>query len=78
MDMAEVGPGVAGGNNRQALTDEDGAGRQLFFNWCEAAGLNIQVDKMGNMFARREGINNELSPVLVGKSFGYPAHWRKV
>ena len=24
MDMAEIGPGVAGGNNRQTLTDEDG------------------------------------------------------
>ena len=23
MEMATVGPGVAGGNNRQALTDED-------------------------------------------------------
>ena len=23
MDMAEIGPGVAGGNNRQTLTDDD-------------------------------------------------------
>ena len=23
MQMAKIGPGVAGGNNRQALTDED-------------------------------------------------------
>ncbi len=27
MQMAKIGPGVAGGNNRQALTDEDSEGR---------------------------------------------------
>ncbi len=30
MEMAKIGPGVAGGNNRQTLTDEDGEGRHLF------------------------------------------------
>ena len=30
MEMAKIGPGVAGGNNRQTLTDEDGEGRRLF------------------------------------------------
>ena len=30
MEMAKIGPGVAGGNNRQTLTDEDGVGRHLF------------------------------------------------
>ena len=29
-EMAKIGPGVAGGNNRQTLTDADGEGRQLF------------------------------------------------
>ena len=29
MDMAEIGPGVAGGNNRQTLTDDDAKGREL-------------------------------------------------
>ena len=27
MEMAKIGPGVAGGNNRQTLTDEDAEGR---------------------------------------------------
>ena len=48
-------PGIAGGNNRQTLTDEDGEGRHLFKRWCEAAGLEVGVDEMGTMFARREG-----------------------
>ncbi len=55
MDMAKVGPGIAGGNNRQTLTDEDAEGRALFQSWCEAAGLTMGVDKMGTMFATRAG-----------------------
>jgi N-carbamoyl-L-amino-acid hydrolase len=66
MDMAKIGPGVAGGNNRQTLTDEDGEGRHLFKKWCEDAGLSVGVDKMGTMFARREGVDPSLPPVYVG------------
>ena len=38
MEMAQIGPGIAGGNNRQTLTDEDAEGRRLFQKWCEDAG----------------------------------------
>ena len=61
MEMAKIGPGVAGGNNRQTLTDEDAEGRALFQKWCEAAGCTMGLDQMGNMFAMREGTDpNEL------------------
>ncbi len=66
MDMAKIGPGVAGGNNRQTLTDEDGEGRALFQQWCEAAGCTMGLDQMGNMFARREGTDPDALPVYVG------------
>lgn len=66
MEMAKIGPGIAGGNNRQTLTDEDGEGRHLFKRWCEAAGLSMGVDQMGNMFARREGTDPDALPVYVG------------
>jgi N-carbamoyl-L-amino-acid hydrolase len=66
MEMAKIGPGVAGGNNRQTLTDEDSEGRHLFKRWCEEAGLTVGVDKMGTMFARREGADPSLPPVYVG------------
>ncbi|MEO9612492.1 MAG: Zn-dependent hydrolase [Nitratireductor sp.] len=66
MEMAKIGPGVAGGNNRQTLTDEDGEGRRLFQRWCEAAGLEMGVDEMGTMFARREGTDPDALPVYVG------------
>ncbi|WP_264213851.1 Zn-dependent hydrolase [Leisingera thetidis] len=66
MEMARIGPGVAGGNNRQTLTDEDGEGRALFQKWCEEAGCTMGLDQMGNMFARREGTDPEALPVYVG------------
>ena len=62
MDMAKIGPGVAGGNNRQTLTDEDAEGRRLFQRWCEDAGLTMGVDTMGNMFATRAGTDPEALP----------------
>jgi len=66
MEMARIGPGVAGGNNRQTLTDEDGEGRALFQRWCEAAGMTMGVDKMGTMFATRPGTDPDALPVYMG------------
>ncbi len=66
MEMAKIGPGIAGGNNRQTLTDEDSEGRHLFQKWCVDAGCTMGVDQMGNMFARREGTDPDALPVYVG------------
>ena len=66
MEMAKIGPGVAGGNNRQALTDDDGVARHLFKDWCQDAGLTMTTDTMGNMFARREGTDPDALPIMVG------------
>ena len=66
MEMAKIGPGVAGGNNRQTVTDEDGEGRHLFQNWCTAAGMTMGLDQMGNMFAHRAGTDADALPVYVG------------
>ena len=65
-DMARIGPGVAGGNNRQALTDEDGEARTVFARWCTEAGLELGVDRMGTMFAARSGTDPHALPVYVG------------
>ena len=66
MEMAKIGPGVAGGNNRQTLTDEDAEGRALFQTWCEKAGMDMGFDTMGNMFATRAGTDPDALPVYVG------------
>ena len=65
MEMARIGPGVAGGNNRQTLTDADSEGRHLFARWCDDAGMTMGVDTMGNMFATRAGTEH-LAPVYMG------------
>lgn len=66
MDMAAIGATDKGGCNRQALTDLDKQGRELFIQWCQQAGCSIRVDAMGNIFARREGANADLPPVITG------------
>jgi N-carbamoyl-L-amino-acid hydrolase len=66
MEMARIGPGIAGGNNRQTVTDADAEGRALFQSWCESAGCTMGVDKIGNMFATRPGTDPDAAPVYVG------------
>jgi beta-ureidopropionase / N-carbamoyl-L-amino-acid hydrolase len=66
MEMAKIGETEKGGVCRLALTDLDRESRDLFSKWCEDAGCSITVDKMGNIFARRPGKNNDLPPIMTG------------
>lgn len=66
MEMAKIGATPKGGCARLALTDLDREGRDLFVRWCREAGCSISIDRMGNIFARRPGRNNDLPPVVTG------------
>ena len=66
MAMAEIGATPKGGVKRLTLTEVDKAGRQRFTQWCEALGLKLRVDAIGNMFFRREGRDPTRKPVLLG------------
>lgn len=66
MAMAEIGATARGGSCRLALSDEDKAGRELFAGWCREAGLEISVDAIGNLFARRAGTEPGAAPVMIG------------
>lgn len=66
MAMAEVGATAAGGSNRQALSDDDAAGRELFITWAHQAGCAVELDAVGNLFARRAGADPNASPVVLG------------
>jgi beta-ureidopropionase / N-carbamoyl-L-amino-acid hydrolase len=66
MEMAKIGATEKGGCCRLALTDLDREGRDLFSEWCKDAGCTLKVDKMGNIFARRAGTNDDLAPVMTG------------
>lgn len=66
MEMAALGDTHDGGCNRQALTDLDIRGRALFAQWCEEIGLSVNIDSVGNMFARLKGQNDDLAPLVLG------------
>ncbi len=66
MAMAEIGATPKGGVKRLTLTEVDKAGRERFATWCQALGLTVRVDAIGNMFARREGRDPNRLPVLFG------------
>ena len=66
MAMAEVAATPAGGSNRQALSDDDAAGRELFVRWARRAGCSIETDAIGNLFARRPGVDPEAPPIVLG------------
>ncbi|MBO0367435.1 Zn-dependent hydrolase [Pseudomonas shirazensis] len=66
MELARLGATPKGGVCRLALTDLDRQARDLFVQWCEAAGCSVSIDAVGNIFARRPGRNPALAPVMTG------------
>ncbi len=66
MELARIGATEKGGVKRLALTDLDRQGRDLVVQWAKAEGLAVTVDKIGNVFMRREGANPDLPPVVTG------------
>ncbi len=51
---------------RLALTAADGAGRRHVVAEMRAAGLEVTVDRIGNVFGRRAGRDDALAPVMMG------------
>ena len=66
MELARIGATPKGGVRRLALSDEDRRGRDCFRDWCRAAGMQVEVDAIGNIFARRAGTDRDLAPVAIG------------
>lgn len=63
--LAGIGAIEGGGCARLALTDEDAAGRALVAGWMRDLGLDVRVDRIGNVIALRRG-REELAPVMTG------------
>jgi len=66
MDMAKIGATPKGGVARLALTELDRRARDLFVSWCREAGCELRVDRIGNIFARRAGLDVDRPPVMTG------------
>jgi beta-ureidopropionase / N-carbamoyl-L-amino-acid hydrolase len=67
MDTARFGATPKGGLCRLTLSDSDRQVRDWFKTQCEALGLTVTIDDLGNMFARRPGTRrNDLPPIAMG------------
>ena len=66
MELATIGATPKGGVRRVTLTPADREGRERFALWCREAGLELRVDAIGNMFARRAGKDAGAAPVVMG------------
>ena len=64
--QAEFGKTKHGGLHRLALSDDDKEARDWFLNQMKTAGLATRIDKIGNMFGRRDGTDPNADPVLIG------------
>ena len=63
---AEIGRFRDVGLRRLALSAEDKEMRDLFVDWAKKAGCSIEIDRLGNIFARRAGSDPSLPPVAIG------------
>jgi N-carbamoyl-L-amino-acid hydrolase len=66
MDLASIGATPLGGVRRITLTDADRQGRDRVVEWFKAAGLEVRVDAIGNIFGRRAGLDPKRPPVVAG------------
>lgn len=65
--LGRVGALEGGGVSRLALTDDDRAGRDLVVGWMRELGLEVSIDRIGNVVALRPGAGGERElPVMIG------------
>jgi len=77
MEMGQLGALPNGGCRRLALTKEDKAGRDQFVKWSETSGCSIDIDEIGNIYARRPGLNPDLPAVATGSHLDTQPHGGK-
>lgn len=66
-ELGKIGRDGEGHLTRLACSDADKAGRDRFVSWLEEAGLNVAVDRVGNIFGLwQEQANADRAPVLLG------------
>ncbi|MBL3539582.1 Zn-dependent hydrolase [Aminivibrio sp.] len=63
--LASVGLDSEGGRTRLALSESEKAGRDLVVRWMEEAGLEVRVDRIGNIFGILRGADGGLGNGLM-------------
>jgi beta-ureidopropionase / N-carbamoyl-L-amino-acid hydrolase len=61
-----IGPNGERGCARLALTDADREGRDLVVAWMREMDLDVQIDRIGNVFATYRGTEPDLAAVMTG------------
>src|SRR5271168_710847 len=65
--LGEIGRDQSGSLTRLAASDADGQARDMLASWVKAAGLDLAIDRLGNMFAIWRGADGGgLAPVMIG------------
>lgn len=64
-DLGEVGRDDHDRLARLALSEADRAGRDTVVGWMRAAGLEVVIDRIGNVFGIRNG-EIDAAPIMVG------------
>jgi len=64
--LADIGRTETGACCRLALSDEDRDGRDLVVGWMRELGLEVSVDRIGNVFGLRAGRRADLAPIMTG------------
>ncbi|MCC3861287.1 hydantoinase/carbamoylase family amidase [Pseudemcibacter aquimaris] len=63
--LSEIGRTPEGGARRIALCEEDKQGRDLVRGWMRELGLEVTIDKIGNVFGVLKGSGNK-NPIMMG------------
>ncbi|WP_054709722.1 Zn-dependent hydrolase [Bacillus sp. JCM 19041] len=65
-EFAQFGRTANNGVTRLALSEEDIEARTYFRDQCEALGLQVRIDDLGNMYSLLPGKNPDKPPVYIG------------
>lgn len=75
--LGAIGATPEGGVRRLALGDEDRLARNQVVAWMRAAGLRVEIDRIGNIFGTRAG-TDESAPVMTGSHIDSVANGGKL
>ena len=64
--LGNVGRDADGKLTRLAASDADRAGRDAVAGWMREAGLEVMVDRIGNLFGLWEAKADDTAPLMLG------------
>ena len=75
--LGMIGATPEGGVRRLALGDDDRLARDRVVAWMHAAGLEVEIDRIGNIFGTRPG-SDDSAPIMTGSHIDSVANGGKL